>query len=76
MVNTSLPCLVIDIEVLQIVVKVDTSSTEISAKESSMSSEDGGHVDMSLSTQGDSESGLPFVEMSDDGCAGFAGGEL
>jgi len=75
-VNASLSSFVIDVKVLQVIVKVDTSSTEIPAKESSVSGEDGRDINMTLSAQGNSQPGLPLVEMGNDGLFGLAGREL
>lgn len=76
MVNPPLASLMINIKVLQVVVEINTSSTKVPSKQSSMSSEDGGYVDVSFSAEGNSETGLPFVEVSDNGCFGLSGREL
>lgn len=41
-----------------------------------MGGEDGCDVDVSLATKGDGESGLPFVEVGDDGNIELAGDVL
>lgn len=76
MVNTPLAGLVVDVKVLQVVVEVNTSRTEVSAEQSSVGGEDGGDVDMPLSAEGDSETSLPFVEVGDDGGLSFSAREL
>jgi hypothetical protein len=68
-VDTTLSGLVIDIEVLKVVVKVDGASTQVPAEEGRMCREDGGDVDVPLPTEGNGHPGLPFVEMRDDGSA-------
>ncbi len=76
MVDTSLPSFMIDVKVLQIVVKVDASGTEISAQQGSMGGEDGSDVDMTFPTERDGETSLPFVEVGDNGRGEMASGEL
>jgi uncharacterized protein (UPF0212 family) len=66
MINSSLAGLVINIKILEIVVKVDTSSTKIATEESGMSCKDCGEIDMTFSTKWDSNAGLPFVKVGND----------
>lgn len=54
MVDTSLPGLVVNVKVLEVVVEVDASGTEVSTEEGGVGGEDGGDVNVSLSAQGDS----------------------
>ena len=75
-VDTSLSSFVVNIEILQVVVEVDASSTQISTEQGCVSSEDGGHVDVSLSAKRNSQTSLPFVEMGNDSCLGLTGREL
>jgi len=75
-VDTPLSSFMINIKVLQVVVEINTSSTEVSTKQSSVSGKDGSYVNVSLSAKGNSETGLPFVEVSYDCCFGFSGCEL
>ena len=75
-VDTPLSSFMINIKVLQVVVEINTSSTQVSAEQSSVSGKDGSYVDMSLSAEGNSETGLPFVEMGYDCGLGFSGCEL
>jgi hypothetical protein len=49
-IDSSLASFMIDVEVLEIVVEIDTPSTEITAKESSMCREDSGEINMTFST--------------------------
>lgn len=67
MVDTPLASLVINIKVLQVVVEIDRSGTQVSSEQRRVGGEDGGHVDMTFPAQGDGETGLPLVEMGDDG---------
>ena len=76
MVNSPLSSLVVDIEILQVVVEIHTSSTQVSTKKSSVSGKDGSYVNMPLSAKGNSETGLPFVEVGYDCGFGFSGCEL
>ena len=65
-VDTSLARLVVDVKVLQVVVEIDASGTQVSSEEGSVGGEDGGDVNVSFSAQGNSKTGLPFVEVSND----------
>lgn len=56
----------IDIEVLEIVVKVYASSAKVSSEKSSVGCEDGSEIDVSLPAEGDSDADLPFVKVCDD----------
>ena len=76
MVDTPLSSFMINIKVLQVVVEINTSCTQVSTKKSSVSSKDGGYVDMPLPAKGNSETGLPFVEMSYNCGFGLSGREL
>lgn len=76
MVDASLASFVIYVKVLKIVVEINATGTQVSTKESSVSSEDGGHVNVSLSAQRNRKTGLPFVEMSDNSLLSLVLGEL
>lgn len=76
MVDSSLPSLVIDIKVLQVVVEIDRSGTEVPPQEGSVGGKDGRHVDMTFSTERDGQTGLPFVEVADNGRGPVTGSEL
>lgn len=65
-VDASLASLSVDIEILQVVVKVDRAGAEVAAEQGSVSGENGGHVDLALLTQGESNTRKPFVELSND----------
>jgi len=66
----------VDIKVLQVVVEINTSSTQVSTEQSGVSGKDGSYVDMPLPAKGDSETGLPFVEVGNDCGFRFSGGKL
>ena len=66
MVNTTLASFVVDIKILEIVVKIDAARAEVAAKECRMCSEDGGDIDVAFAAKGDREACLPFVEVGDD----------
>lgn len=76
MVDTPLTGLVINIKVLQVVVEVDASGTEVSTEQSSVSGEDGRHVDVSFTTKRNGETSLPFVEVGNNGGFSLTGREL
>ena len=61
----------VDVKVLQIVVEIDRSSTEVPAEESSVRGEHGGDIDVAFTTQRDGNAGLPLMEVGDD-----SGGKL
>ena len=65
-VDSSLARFVIDVEILEIVVKINAAGTEVATKERCVSGEDSSHVDMSFAQEGDCKTGLPFVEMGYD----------
>jgi len=75
-VDTPLSSLMINIKVLQVVIEINTSSTQVSTEQSSVGGKDGSYVNMPLSAKGNSETGLPFVEVGYDCGFGFSGCEL
>ena len=75
-VDTPLSSLMINIKVLQVVIEINTSSTQVSTKQSSVGGKDGSYVNVPLSAEGNSETGLPFVEVGYDCRFGFSGCEL
>lgn len=66
-VDAALSRLGVDVKVLEVVVEVNRAGTEISPQKSGMSREDGGNIDSSLLRKGQSHTGQPLVEVSDDG---------
>jgi hypothetical protein len=75
-VDSSFARFVINIEILQIVVKVDGASAEVSSEERGMGCEDGCDVDATFSAERESDTSKPFVEMSNDGSVGLVGNKL
>ncbi len=53
MVDSSLSGFVVNVKVLQVVVEIDTSGTEVSSEQGSVGGEDSCDVNVSFSTQGD-----------------------
>ena len=66
-IDAALARFMVDVEVLEVVVKVDGAGAEVAAEEGGVGGEDGAHVDVAFAAEGDCEAGLPFVEMRDDG---------
>ena len=71
-VDAALAGLMVDVEVLEVVVKVDGAGAEVAAEEGGMGGKDSGDVDVSLAAEGDGEAGLPFVEVGDNGAVELA----
>ena len=71
-VDAALAGLVVDVEVLQVVVEVDGAGAEVAAEEGGVGGKDSGDVDVSLAAEGDSEAGLPFVEVGNNGTVELA----
>lgn len=65
-VYAALSSLVVDVEILKIVVKVDRASAEVTAEKSSVCCEYGSDVDVSFSTKRDGDTSLPLVKVGDD----------
>ena len=66
-VDAALASFVVDVEILEVVVEIDAACAEVASQEGCVGGEDGAHVDVAFAAEGDCESGLPFVEMRDDG---------
>lgn len=66
-VNAPLASFMVDIKVLEVVVKIDTAGTEVTPEESSMGREHGRDIHMSLPAERDGHAGLPLVKVGDDG---------
>lgn len=75
-VDATLASLMIDIKVAQVVVKVDGSGAEVAAEEGGVGSEDGGDVDMTLAAEGNTYTGKPLMEVSNDGSLLLVGSKL
>ena len=71
-IDSALARFMVDVEVLEVVVKVDGAGAEVAAEEGGVGGEDGGDVDVSLAAEGDGEAGLPFVEVGDNGAVELA----
>ena len=67
MVNPAFARLVVDVEVLKVVVKVNATSAEIAAKKSRVRGEYSGDIDMALPAERNGHANLPFVKMGDYG---------
>ena len=65
-VDTTFTSLRIHVKILEIIVKVNRSSTEISPKESSMGCEDRGDINSSLLSERKCHTCKPFMKMSDN----------
>jgi hypothetical protein len=74
-VDTAFPCLVVDVKVLEVVIKVDGTSAEVAAEEGGMGCKYGGDVDMSLPTERDGNTSLPLMKVGDN-CGGKLAGNI
>jgi hypothetical protein len=72
-VDTTLPCFVIDVKVLKVVVKVNRAGTQVPAQKGRVCCEDRGDIDVSLPTERNGDPSLPFVEMCHDSGAELPG---
>jgi hypothetical protein len=66
----------VDIKILQIIVEINGTGTEIAAEEGCMCREYSSDVDMSLTAKGDGDACLPFMEMCDDSSCQLTGNVL
>jgi hypothetical protein len=66
----------VDIKILQIVIEINGSGTEIAAEERCMRCEYSSDVDMSLTAKGDGDTCLPFMEVCNNGCCQLTGDVL
>jgi hypothetical protein len=64
-INASFACLVIDVKVLKVVVKVNAPGAEIATEKGRVGSKDCRDINVPFATQRNGESCLPFVEMGD-----------
>ena len=67
MVDTAFARLVVDIEILKIVVEVDTTRAKISTQKCRVCGEYSGDINVTLPAERYGHANLPFVEMSDYG---------
>ena len=66
----------VDIEILQIVVEINGTGTQVPTEKRCMCCEYGSHVDMSLTTKGYGDTCLPFMKVGDDSCCQLTGDVL
>ena len=67
MVNAAFARLVVNVEVLKVVVKVDATGAEIATKKCRVRGEYGGNIDVAFPAKRDGHTNLPFVKMGDYG---------
>lgn len=75
-IDSSLSGFMVDIKILQIVVKINGTGTEIAAEERCVGCEHSGDVDMSLTAKGDGDTCLPFMEVCNNSCCQLTGNVL
>jgi hypothetical protein len=66
----------IDVEILQIVIEINGTGTEVAAEKCCMCCEYGSDIDMSLTAKGNGDTCLPFMEMGNNGCCQLTGDVL
>jgi len=66
MIDTTLSGFMINIEILQVIVEIDGTSTELSTEERCVCCEDRRHVYLSFTAKRDGHASLPLVKMSND----------
>jgi len=66
MIDTTLSGFMINIEILQVIVEIDGTSTEVSTEERCVCCEDRRHVYLSFTAKRDGHASLPLVKMSND----------
>ena len=66
-VDSTLACLRIYVEMLQVVVEIHGTCAEVAAEEGGVCGEDGRAINAPLFAERDGHSGQPFVELSNDG---------
>jgi len=65
-INASLSSFMVDVKILQIIIEINGTGTQIPAEKRCMCREYGSHVDMSLTTEGDGDTCLPFMKVGDN----------
>lgn len=65
-INAALACLGVHVEMLQVVVEIDRTGTEVTAQQCRVRSEYGRDIDLSLFGKRQRDAGQPFVKMRDD----------
>ncbi len=71
-IDTAFSRLVVNVEILEIVVKVNRACAEVASKKGRVCSKDGGHIDVAFAAERDGEACLPFVKVGNDGCGELA----
>lgn len=66
-VDTALSSFMVDVKVLQVVVKIDRTGAKVPAEQRRVGGKDRGDVDMALPAEGDGQPSLPLVEVRDNG---------
>ena len=72
MVDATFTGFVVDVEVLEVVIKVNGAGAEVSPEKGCVGCEDCCYVDMTFAAEWDSKACLPFVEMGNDCCVQLA----
>lgn len=65
-VDPAFACFVIDIEILQVVVKINGARAEITSKQCCVGRKNSRNIDVSFAAQRNGKSSLPLMEMCDD----------
>ena len=63
MVDTAFACLVVDVKVLEVVVKINATRAKVATQESCVRSENSGDIDVTFPAERDGHANLPFVKM-------------
>jgi hypothetical protein len=63
MIDTTLSCFFIHIEMGEVVVEIHRTSTEVTTQQSSMGGENGAYIELTLLDERKSNTSLPLVEM-------------
>ena len=71
-IDPSLSSFMVDVKILQIVIKINGTGTEIAAEKRCMCREYGSDVDMSLTAKRDGDTCLPFMKVCNDSCCQLA----
>jgi hypothetical protein len=75
-IDSSFSSFMVDIKILQIVIEINGTGTEIAAEERCMCREYSSDVDMSLTAKGDGDTCLPFMEVCNNSCCQLTGDVL
>ena len=75
-IDTAFTSFLVHIKVPEVVVEIHITGAEVASKKRSMGSEDGGDVDMTLTAEGDRDTGEPFVKVGDDSRLALVGNKL